>query len=125
MSRRIIGAAIVSLDGVMQAPGGPDEDTTGGFAHGGWFAALFEESVGHQVDTVFKPPFALVRGRFDVDEGCSGCVPEVCDGMDNDCDSEVDDGCPVLPACVPSPETCDGADNDCDLVVDEGCPTPP
>lgn len=61
--RKLTGAAFVSLDGVMQAPGGPDEDTTGGFEHGGWFAALFEEAVGHQVDTLFKPPFDLLLGR--------------------------------------------------------------
>ncbi|QZH75153.1 MAG: dihydrofolate reductase [Erythrobacter sp.] len=63
MPRKITGAAFLSLDGVMQAPGGPDEDTTGGFEHGGWFAALFEEAIGHQVDTVFKPPFDLLLGR--------------------------------------------------------------
>lgn len=63
MSRKIIGAAFVSLDGVMQAPGGPDEDTTGGFEYGGWFAALFEEAIGHQVDTYFQPPFDLLLGR--------------------------------------------------------------
>ena len=34
--RSLIVAAMISLDGVMQAPGGPEEDTAGGFAHGGW-----------------------------------------------------------------------------------------
>jgi dihydrofolate reductase len=63
MARKIIGAAFLSLDGVMQAPGGPEEDKQGGFAHGGWFAALFEEAVGSQVDTFFKPPFDLLLGR--------------------------------------------------------------
>lgn len=61
--RRIIGGAFVSLDGVMQAPGGPEEDTSGGFDHGGWIAALFEEGLGNQVDTLFKPPFDLLLGR--------------------------------------------------------------
>lgn len=35
MPRRIIGSAFLSLDGVIQAPGGPNEDTSGGFAYGG------------------------------------------------------------------------------------------
>lgn len=63
MPRRIIGAAFVSLDGVMQAPGGPEEDWTGGFDQGGWLAALFDEGIGNQVDSVFKPPFDLLLGR--------------------------------------------------------------
>ena len=37
--RRMVGAAFVSLDGVMQAPGGPEEDPTGGFELGGWTPA--------------------------------------------------------------------------------------
>ena len=78
MPRRIIGAAFLSLDGVMQAPGGPDEDTTGGFEHGGWFAALFEEAVGNQVDTFFKPPFDLLLGRrtYDIFAAHWPFVPE-------------------------------------------------
>jgi dihydrofolate reductase len=63
MPRKIIGAAFVSLDGVIQAPGGPEEDDQGGFSHGGWFAALFDEGAGNQVDTVFAPPFDLLLGR--------------------------------------------------------------
>lgn len=63
MPRRIIGAAFVSLDGVMQAPGGPAEDPTGGFEHGGWLANLFDEGIGNQVDTVFREPMALLLGR--------------------------------------------------------------
>ena len=63
MPRRIIGGAFLSLDGIMQAPGGPEEDDQGGFAHGGWFAALFEEEVGEQVDKLFTPPFDLLLGR--------------------------------------------------------------
>ncbi|MDP9137707.1 MAG: dihydrofolate reductase, partial [Pseudomonadota bacterium] len=43
--RKVIGGAFISLDGVVQAPGGPDEDTTGGFAHGGWMEPIFEEAV--------------------------------------------------------------------------------
>lgn len=78
MPRKIIGAVFTSLDGVMQAPGGPDEDTTGGFEHGGWFAALFEEAVGNQVDTFFKPPFDLLLGRrtYDIFAAHWPFVPE-------------------------------------------------
>lgn len=54
--RKIIGGAFMSLDGVVQAPGGPNEDTTGGFTHGGWMHPIFDEAVGHQIDTLFNPP---------------------------------------------------------------------
>ncbi len=63
MPRRIIGGAFLSPDGVMQAPGGPEEDPTGGFAHGGWLANLFEEAIGNQIDTLFGQPFDLLLGR--------------------------------------------------------------
>jgi dihydrofolate reductase len=43
--RKLITSAFVSLDGVMQAPGGPDEDPSGGFAYGGWTFPFFDESV--------------------------------------------------------------------------------
>jgi dihydrofolate reductase len=61
--RRIIGACFVSLDGVMQAPGGPEEDPTGGFDLGGWLAPFFDEAVGEQIDELFTPPFDLLLGR--------------------------------------------------------------
>ena len=63
MPRRIIGAAFISLDGVVQAPGGPEEDTTGGFAHGGWLEPVFDEAVGHQLYTLFAGDFDLLLGR--------------------------------------------------------------
>ena len=43
--RKVIGGAFISLDGVVQAPGGPEEDTTGGFAHGGWIWPVSDEAV--------------------------------------------------------------------------------
>jgi dihydrofolate reductase len=61
--RRIIGGAFISLDGVVQAPGAPEEDTTGGFTHGGWMEPVFDEAVGHQVDTLFAGDFDLLLGR--------------------------------------------------------------
>lgn len=63
MPRQIIGGAFVSLDGVMQAPGGPEEDRSGGFAHGGWLAAFFDEAMGNQVDGLLSEPFDLLLGR--------------------------------------------------------------
>jgi dihydrofolate reductase len=53
----------VSLDGVMQAPGGPTEDPTGGFEYGGWLASLFDPQVGETIDGIFSRPFDLLLGR--------------------------------------------------------------
>lgn len=61
--RKLIGAAFVSLDGVMQAPGGPNEDPTGGFAYGGWLAPVGDEGLDNQIGTVFGQPFDLLLGR--------------------------------------------------------------
>ena len=63
MARKIIGAAFVSLDGVMQAPGGPEEDRSGGFAHGGWLAPLGDEAIEQEVGKLFAAPFDLLLGR--------------------------------------------------------------
>jgi dihydrofolate reductase len=61
--RRIVVAAFVSLDGVMQAPGGPQEDPTGGFKFGGWVAPHFDEASGGAVSELFSRPFDLLLGR--------------------------------------------------------------
>lgn len=61
--RKIIAAAFVSLDSVMQAPGGPDEDPSGGFAHGGWVAPLWDDTVSAWVRELFAYPFDLLLGR--------------------------------------------------------------
>jgi hypothetical protein len=39
---RVVASEFISLDGVVQAPGGPEEDTSGGFAHGGWSLPFFD-----------------------------------------------------------------------------------
>src|SRR5687768_1285246 len=54
--RKLIVAAMTSLDGVMQAPGGPDEDTSGGFAYGGWVWPYADESED-AMGGLFKHPF--------------------------------------------------------------------
>ena len=61
--RRIIGGAFVSLDGVMQAPGGPTEDWTGGFPFGGWVAPHFDDQVGAAISGLFDSAFDLLLGR--------------------------------------------------------------
>ena len=61
--RKIRGSVFVSLDGVMQAPGGPTEDPTGGFAHGGWLPQFFDEDVGQAIDAFFGKEYDLLLGR--------------------------------------------------------------
>ncbi|MBY5647313.1 dihydrofolate reductase [Rhizobium leguminosarum] len=61
--RKLVTAAFVSLDCVMQAPGAPQEDPTGGFTLGGWTVKYWDESMGGFMDGIFTDPFALVLGR--------------------------------------------------------------
>ncbi|MER8660039.1 dihydrofolate reductase family protein [Mesorhizobium sp. M1148] len=61
--RKIIAATFVSLDGVMQAPGGPEEDPVGGFEFGGWTFHYFDEVAGVAMEELFSKPFALLLGR--------------------------------------------------------------
>jgi len=61
--RQVIASAFVSLDGVMQAPGGPDEDRSGGFEYGGWVAGTWDDGVGEAIGRVFERPFDLLLGR--------------------------------------------------------------
>ena len=66
MARRITSNTFVTLDGVMQGPGGPDEDRDGGFTHGGWSVGYFDEGVGNAVDqwmNKFSPNGDLLLGR--------------------------------------------------------------
>src|SRR5687768_2861861 len=61
--RKIIVGAQVSIDGVMQAPGGPSEDPTQGFKLGGWSMPYFDEVAGEEMDKLFAEPFDLLLGR--------------------------------------------------------------
>ena len=61
--RKIIVGAQVSMDGVMQAPGGPTEDPTKGFKFGGWAMHYFDQEFGEEIDRVFKEKFDLLLGR--------------------------------------------------------------
>ncbi|WP_058041804.1 dihydrofolate reductase family protein [Streptomyces roseifaciens] len=61
---RIVVSEFMSLDGVVQAPGGPEEDTDGGFAHGGWSHPFFDpETVGGAFDDALTKAEALLFGR--------------------------------------------------------------
>ncbi len=61
--RKIIVLSFISLDGVMQAPGGPEEDTSGGFAYGGWTVPYFDNFAGEVMGEQIKPSFDLLLGK--------------------------------------------------------------
>jgi dihydrofolate reductase len=61
--RKVFMNEQISLDGVMQAPGGPDEDTTGGFPHGGWAMRYFDESMGKAAAEGMGRAGGLLLGR--------------------------------------------------------------
>ncbi len=66
--RRVVVLEHISLDGVIQAPGGPDEDTSGGFAYGGWIAPYADPHLGQALRRQMNAPFDLLLGRrtFDI-----------------------------------------------------------
>jgi dihydrofolate reductase len=61
--RRLIVGSFITLDGVMQAPGGPEEDTSGGFEHGGWSFGYWDEQMQNVMGEWMSQPFDLVLGR--------------------------------------------------------------
>jgi dihydrofolate reductase len=61
--RKIIVLTFISLDGVMQAPGGPTEDTSDGFKYGGWTFPFFDEFLGQVMTEQMGMPFDLLLGR--------------------------------------------------------------
>lgn len=76
--RRIIGAAFVSLDGVMQGPGGPTEDTTGGFSFSGWLPPVGDDAINDKIGELFGRPFDLLLGRrtYDIFAGYWPYAPD-------------------------------------------------
>jgi len=61
--RKLIVSTFLTLDGVMQAPGGPEEDDSGGFAHGGWSVNYWDDRMGEVMGAAMSVPFDLVLGR--------------------------------------------------------------
>lgn len=61
--RKLIVAAFISLDGVIQSPGGPEEDTSGTFRLGGWIVPYADEASGQAIRDLFSQPFELLLGR--------------------------------------------------------------
>ncbi len=61
--RRLVVGTFLTLDGVMQAPGGPEEDTEGGFKYGGWQMPYFDDEAGKIMSKTMQATEALVLGR--------------------------------------------------------------
>ena len=61
--RKIIAITHVTLDGIMQSPGGPEEDPTGGFTHGGWISSFGDDAMGDALGEIMSGEFDLLLGR--------------------------------------------------------------
>ena len=61
--RKLVVNTFISLDGIMQAPGGPDEDPSGGFTHGGWSVNYWDDVMGQVMDKAMEAPYDLLLGR--------------------------------------------------------------
>jgi dihydrofolate reductase len=61
--RKVIILSFITMDGVVQAPGGPMEDTSGGIKYGGWTVPYFDESLGNVMNEQVSRPFDLLLGR--------------------------------------------------------------
>jgi dihydrofolate reductase len=61
--RKLSILTFVTMDGVMQAPGGPTEDPSGGFAYGGWLVPYFDDTLGQTMAEQMSKPFDLLLGR--------------------------------------------------------------
>jgi dihydrofolate reductase len=62
--RKLIITEFITLDGIIQAPGGPEEDTSDGFEYGGWTVPYFDDFVGKVMSEQMKLPFELILGRI-------------------------------------------------------------
>src|SRR5256885_9285200 len=65
--RQLIVLSFITLDGVMQAPGGPGEDDSGGFKYGGWAVPYFDDVLGNVMGEQMGHPFDLLLGRTTYD----------------------------------------------------------
>ena len=76
--RELLVTTFVSLDGVMQAPGGPGEDDSDGFSHGGWSVNHWDERMGEVMEGSMRDPFDLLLGRrtYDIFAGHWPNVPD-------------------------------------------------
>src|SRR5688572_2076763 len=61
--RKVVVLTFLTMDGIMQAPGGPEEDTSGGFRHGGWSVGYFDDAVGQEMGKQMGHKFDLLLGR--------------------------------------------------------------
>jgi dihydrofolate reductase len=61
--RKVVAGTFMSIDGVMQAPGGPEEDPTGGFAYGGWSVNYWDDAMMAEIGKSMADPFDLLLGR--------------------------------------------------------------
>ena len=61
--RKLKVSTFLTLDGVMQAPGGPEEDRGGGFTHGGWSVGYWDDRMGQVIGDFMGRPFELLLGR--------------------------------------------------------------
>jgi hypothetical protein len=73
--RKLVVSEFITLDGVIQAPGGVDEDREGGFAHGGWTMPYWHDDIGKHFMSLMADVDALLLGRFTYVEHAAAFEP--------------------------------------------------